>query len=80
MPTPILTTPPAPLLLSDITKGLEAAVSSVDGKKAKLDAARKVAADAEADYLLALDSVRSFHAKFTDYMKNVLTGYGQLHA
>lgn len=65
--------------LSDITKGLEAAVASVDGKKATLDQAKKVAATAEADYLASLTAVRNFHTQYTEYMKNILSGYGQMH-
>lgn len=68
-----------PVTLSDITKGLESAVASVSGKKARLDEAKKVAAAAEADYLASLDAVRSYHAQYSDFMKNILSGFGQMH-
>jgi hypothetical protein len=69
-----------PSTLSDITKGLEQAVSSVASKKVALDEARKIAAEAEKVYLDSLAAVKSFHEQYSSFMKDVLTGFGQLHS
>lgn len=65
--------------LSDITKGLEAAVNSVAGKKEALDKAREIASAAEKVYLASLAEVRDLHQQYSDFMKNVLSNFGQMH-
>lgn len=70
---------PSTPTLSNITKGLEVAVAAVDGKRKAAEDAAKVAADAQVAYQGALDLVKTLHAQYSDFMRDILTNFGQIH-
>lgn len=65
--------------LSEITKGIEAAVNSVDSKKAALDAARNAVAKAEKEYQDVVDRIKVLHADYQKFMQDILSMGGTIH-
>lgn len=67
------------MTLSEITRGLEAAVAAVDVTRAAKEEAAKKAALTASDYEASLTQVRELNTQYTEFMKNILTNFGQVH-
>ena len=65
--------------LTELAKGLEAAVQKVESSKAAAAAAEKAHNDAKAAYVSSVEAVRSLHAEYQKIMNDILSFGGTVH-